>query len=632
MRTLYPVAKVSRDDVLLVISALGNGKAKPSLTLQAALLRWLVMVYHVLDAPGVLGQAYPVLFNLLDTGAFRPQLTHVLALITRRKHVRPFRIQYLLNLTRQTGNDPCLVGLLRVYKDYYPEIIVGEAVRGKASAFKHPDPAWRQHLDELQEAHLQATQEQMTGPRDGFRINKQIGRVSRNKAVPIVHTSHANEDSVTLEEVENVSSFVQKMDKLEMPNQLVAVLADPLLQKLLILRPSAEANQRIANWLNAVMQDIIEGEADYATLWEVLSVVRDFVVQTKSLPLLVLNFFSRFLQLWDGTGDRQCILAILSFTPFVEFRELHKNVLEPLQTAMLNGKVETQIDLVKLYTNILHHWASVLKAARPFPANGGRSITELIESASRLAVTLLQNSPTIATQSVVLALYEQAICLARDLTTGQYIRVELPPTVIINQLLFSNSVAILSRTCSYLFQARQTIKKNVESTRASSANSSMMVSTASYPKTYVARLNSHVADACNFLWRWRAFNTAGGAKGASVPTETVEALQRYIRTVDNTFTLASIASFSYSPILCKISIDCMRRLEDKEIANNPDIETRHPGPVTAAGLTRLARGGGIKLDWEKYQTSVIEALDKQGFTGIGELLRGVLATFRNKNG
>lgn len=95
MRTLYPVAKVSRDDVLLVISALGNGKAKPSLTLQAALLRWLVMVYHVLDAPGVLGQAYPVLFNLLDTGAFRPQLTHVLALITRRKHVRPFRIQYL---------------------------------------------------------------------------------------------------------------------------------------------------------------------------------------------------------------------------------------------------------------------------------------------------------------------------------------------------------------------------------------------------------------------------------------------------------------------------------------------------------------------------------------------------------
>jgi hypothetical protein len=53
-----------------------------------------------------------------------------------------------LNLSRQTGNDPCLVGLLRVFKDYYPEIIVGEAVRGKASAFKvrRPSPARHTHV------------------------------------------------------------------------------------------------------------------------------------------------------------------------------------------------------------------------------------------------------------------------------------------------------------------------------------------------------------------------------------------------------------------------------------------------------------------------------------------------------
>lgn len=41
-----------------------------------------------------------------------------------------------LSLSRQTGNDPSVTGLLRVFKDYYPEIIVGEATRAKASAFK----------------------------------------------------------------------------------------------------------------------------------------------------------------------------------------------------------------------------------------------------------------------------------------------------------------------------------------------------------------------------------------------------------------------------------------------------------------------------------------------------------------
>jgi centromere protein I len=40
-----------------------------------------------------------------------------------------------MELTRQAGNDPPLVGLMRVYKDYYPDVIVGDVTSGKASAF-----------------------------------------------------------------------------------------------------------------------------------------------------------------------------------------------------------------------------------------------------------------------------------------------------------------------------------------------------------------------------------------------------------------------------------------------------------------------------------------------------------------
>lgn len=41
-----------------------------------------------------------------------------------------------LGLSRQIGHDPHLIGLLRVFKNYYPEVIVGEATRGRASPFK----------------------------------------------------------------------------------------------------------------------------------------------------------------------------------------------------------------------------------------------------------------------------------------------------------------------------------------------------------------------------------------------------------------------------------------------------------------------------------------------------------------
>lgn len=36
---------------------------------------------------------------------------------------------------RQAGHDPALVGLMRVYKDYYPEVIVGDVTMGRASVF-----------------------------------------------------------------------------------------------------------------------------------------------------------------------------------------------------------------------------------------------------------------------------------------------------------------------------------------------------------------------------------------------------------------------------------------------------------------------------------------------------------------
>jgi centromere protein I len=70
-RNLYPASAVSPDLVFKVVGGLGHGELKPSLPIQAALLRWLIMVYHVIDPPRALAKAYPVLFNLLDTSAIR---------------------------------------------------------------------------------------------------------------------------------------------------------------------------------------------------------------------------------------------------------------------------------------------------------------------------------------------------------------------------------------------------------------------------------------------------------------------------------------------------------------------------------------------------------------------------------
>jgi centromere protein I len=92
IRNLYPASKVPD---AIVIKAVGSLRPGVAFIVQAALLKWLVMVYDILENQPILSQLYSVLFNLLDTVAIRPQLCHLLSLITRRRHVRPFRIQML---------------------------------------------------------------------------------------------------------------------------------------------------------------------------------------------------------------------------------------------------------------------------------------------------------------------------------------------------------------------------------------------------------------------------------------------------------------------------------------------------------------------------------------------------------
>ncbi|KND93965.1 Centromere protein I [Tolypocladium ophioglossoides CBS 100239] len=632
IRNLYPAGAVPRDAVLRVVAALGHGALKPSLGVQAALLRWLVLVFHVLGGRAELGRAYPVLFNLLDTAAIRPRLAHLLALITRRKHVRPFRIQALLNLSRQTGNDASLVGLLRVFKDYYPEIIVGEAVRGKASAFKHPDAQWRARLDEIQAAHLQRTADRASAPHDGFRVHRPLNRTQRDGRVPAVHTSHATEDSVTLEEIEGAASFVRHLDRLELPNQLVAVLADPLLQKLLLLRPAAEAHRRVANWLGAVLRDVLHGDADEGALWEVLEVVRDFVVRTKTLPPVLLGFFARFFALWSGAGRRELVFDVLGHAPFHDFQELYTHIFQPLEAAIQDNTSDTLLALLALYTTLLHHWTTLLLSSAPLPPHASASINALVRHVSLLALTLLQTRPGVATESAILSFYEQSVRLVTHAQLAPFIRIELPPPPLVYNLLFSGSLATLSRLCAVLAAYKRGFE-DAMATRAArhhGGGGSPRIDALEYDRAYVNTYNGFLMDACNCFWRARAFSDdSANARGCMLPRTTVAALTAYVPAVDKAFALASLFSLSHAPALCLQSIRRVRELEDAAMETDRSIRARHAGPVTQSSLSRLATAGGIRLSWQEYRIDVLETLSERGLPGVAELLKNTMTVLKN---
>jgi centromere protein I len=58
-----------------------------------------------------------------------------------------------------------------------------------------------------------------------------------------------------LEEIDSVGDFVEKLDRIEPPGQLISFLTDPLLQKYVALRPSEITSARIDLWLSTCLEE-----------------------------------------------------------------------------------------------------------------------------------------------------------------------------------------------------------------------------------------------------------------------------------------------------------------------------------------------------------------------------------------
>lgn len=85
-----------------------------------------------------------------------------------------------------------------------------------------------------------------------------------------------------MEEIEDVHDFVRRLEKIEPPNQLVAVIQDPLLQKLLQLRSSDVYAKRVDSWLMAFFEDQLEtSDASETKILQMLKSIHGYTQYTK---------------------------------------------------------------------------------------------------------------------------------------------------------------------------------------------------------------------------------------------------------------------------------------------------------------------------------------------------------------
>ena len=243
IKSLYPASNVSSDLVCTVIGCLGHGSRKASVSSQQLLLRWILMVADYLEQPSHLSNIYSVLFNLLDMMSIRAEICHLLAKITRRKHVRPFRIHLLQDLSIRTSQEPALLKLMYVYDKYAPGILVLDKPKKNSMELPCPDQDWVLQLDRIQNK-SSTTSAKISNQLASSRFLRQSSR-------------NAKAQSITQSDDE-IENLVNQLEDIQLSDMTAADLSDPVLQIYIMLTGQEASEDHTADLLNPILHQQME--------------------------------------------------------------------------------------------------------------------------------------------------------------------------------------------------------------------------------------------------------------------------------------------------------------------------------------------------------------------------------------
>ncbi|KAL3427055.1 mis6 domain-containing protein [Phlyctema vagabunda] len=396
---------------------------------------------------------------------------------------------------------------------------------------------------------------------------------------------------------------------------MVAVIGDPLLQKLMQLRSTDAAIRRVDNWLMAFFEDQLQSpnQAE-GNILSMLSAVLQYAHYTKTLPSACFLYLKAMAVDWNGITGREVILALLAYTPISSFTELQAAIFQALEEAVLDGSVDSQIVLLDFYNDLLRQWSTAMLAANEHTDAHSDAIKSLINHASLLSLVILQASSSVAAYSRILDFYETAGFVGSQPSLVSLRCIVVPPSTIIYTLSFTHSINILSRLCGMLAVYKQALEAATK--------------VRPYDKASVNRFNGLIMDICNCLWRDRAFNTNDpNANGCLIPPQTLPGLTSYVASLNTPLELTSLFNLSCAPPIALLSISYVREEEDKKV---DEIELRHRGPPTQKSLAILARNRGIKLLWPDYRLGVLRYLERKGVEGITALMSNTMKHLMKK--
>ncbi|ORZ09055.1 Mis6-domain-containing protein [Lobosporangium transversale] len=675
IRLLLPRQHVPEMCAIKVMGCLGRRLAFSN---QAALLRWMIVVYNVIDSRTKLQRLYGVAFHYLSYETLRTPLCHLLYYMTRREDVKPYRIRKLMDLQMTVGKEPVLVGLLHVYKSYFPDLILAPLTISNRTIFKCPDQPmsilimglqekWS-HLNQGQETTLVASKAPIV--RSGVKRQK-----TSHTSLPDAYSIYRKGDdikAIPLSQITSLNSLVKHIDTLALPDQLSSVLSNRVLQHVLCLQPSQSVVERISYWLGQELMDLWywreKTNATKARFEGILSKVVEITAMIKDLLPIVEQFLMSFLRIWNGEDHQRNIFTLLTYLRPRSYEELHVHFLKPLHRLFYFMGPVWKGELILCYRKLLQRWAQfkwneylevgrnprlskegLQKLRRLFSALAPnvdymgtiRALIGHVDSISSVALEMEHDH--IAVQHAVLSFFDFTSSLS-----GVYkvpLAVIFPHSTIVYRCFLSDSGMALSRICGIVYQYKQAFEsfekdqqlqyellvQSQMSTRKSdtgddnpAGKQSLQAGAAlpapfevpGYNREYVVLFNSFVMDICNFLWRNRAFNkTDKNALGFSMDHRTITQIKRVC--ADAGLNMNNMMSITHSIAMSGYSARFLKSLEEQ---NNIPEEKRLRAPASSSALKDMVTKGGLNMKFDEFRVQYLDHLEQNGFEGISQFL------------
>ncbi|KAF9963863.1 hypothetical protein BGZ70_007145 [Mortierella alpina] len=610
VKLLLPRQHVPEDCAVKVLGSLGR---QLSLPIQAAALRWVILVYDIFDSRTKLQQLYGVAFHYLTYETLR------------------------LDLLTQVGKEPTLAGLLHVYKGYFPDLILIPLPLSNQTIFKCPDQTTAAAISSLQDrwshlAHEEPHGSLINGSKDPI-VRSGVGVRAVRYRIWAMHDKQ---------------SLMYYTTRQSRPN-------DKNSRTVLFQMHSQYTERAKAYWLGQELMDLWywreKTETTQAKFATILSKVVNVTMMIKDLLPVMEYFLMSYLRVWNGVDYKKEIFTLLTYLRPRAYEELYVHFLKPLY-----GLFYIMGPIWKRWAQF--KWRDYLELGKDprLPRQGLEALRRLftklapnvdymqtirafishVDSISSVALEM--EADHLAVQHGVLSFFDLISTL-----TGTYrlpLAVVIPDSTIVYRCFLSSSGMSVSRICGIVYQFKQAfeafeqdqqlqyellVQSQLSHREGAVGDGDDPEKQAAMPapqeipgysREYVVLFNSFVMDICNFLWRNRAFNKSDkNARGFLMDQQAIAHTRQVC--VDGGLSMNNMLSITHSLALSGYSARFLRSLEER---NGIPVAKRLKAPASTPALKDMVSKGGLNMTFDEYRIQYLDHLEAKGFEGVSQFL------------